>query len=239
MVVQYGQREMAAAGMMPYPITLTRPAERVTDEASPVTVLAPNDPLLTTPNRITDADLRGWVQERAMYMPSTIDPHYQTVIAMNDPGEPPNPGGILARGGGTRQLHLHDARAVPAASRRRSRCGAPVRESARPSDHAAHGRGARGVAVIVRSARSRARRCVALAACGGDGRTVLTVYSPHGKDLLEYYEAGIREGASRRGRAVGGHGLAGSARPPARREGESAGRRLVRRAGRGLRARGE
>jgi iron(III) transport system substrate-binding protein len=27
-----------------------------------------------------------------------------------------------------------------------------------------------------------------LASCGGDGRTVLTVYSPHGKDLLEYYE---------------------------------------------------
>jgi iron(III) transport system substrate-binding protein len=27
-----------------------------------------------------------------------------------------------------------------------------------------------------------------LAACGGDHRTVLTVYSPHGKDLLQYYE---------------------------------------------------
>ena len=31
-----------------------------------------------------------------------------------------------------------------------------------------------------------------LAACsGGDKRTVLTVYSPHGKDLLEYYEQGF------------------------------------------------
>jgi iron(III) transport system substrate-binding protein len=29
------------------------------------------------------------------------------------------------------------------------------------------------------------------AACGGDGRTVLTIYSPHGKDLLEYYEKGF------------------------------------------------
>src|SRR5687768_9757491 len=26
-------------------------------------------------------------------------------------------------------------------------------------------------------------------ACKGDGRTVLTVYSPHGKDLLGYFEA--------------------------------------------------
>ena len=31
------------------------------------------------------------------------------------------------------------------------------------------------------------------AACGGDGRTVLTVYSPHGKELLEYYEAGFEK----------------------------------------------
>jgi len=95
MVVQYGQREMMEPGMMPYPIGLTSPAARVTNEASPIRVLAPNDPLLTTPNRITDADWRGWVQDRALYMPSTIDPHYQTVIATNDPGEPPNPGGIL------------------------------------------------------------------------------------------------------------------------------------------------
>jgi LmbE family N-acetylglucosaminyl deacetylase len=95
MVVQYGQGEMAHPGMMPYLITLSSPAARVTDEASPITVLAPNDPLLSTPNRITDADWRGWVQDRALYMPSIIDPHYQTVIATNDPGEPPNPGGIL------------------------------------------------------------------------------------------------------------------------------------------------
>jgi hypothetical protein len=95
MVVQYGQGEMAQPEMMPYPIALTSPAARVTDEASPITVLAPNDPLLSTPNRITDADWRGWVQDRALYMPTTIDAHYQTVIATNDPGEPPNPGGIL------------------------------------------------------------------------------------------------------------------------------------------------
>jgi LmbE family N-acetylglucosaminyl deacetylase len=95
MVVQYGQGEMARPGMMPYPIALSSPAARVTDEASPITVLAPNDPLLSTPNRITDADWKNWVQDRTLYMPSVIDPHYQTVIATNDPGEPPNPGGIL------------------------------------------------------------------------------------------------------------------------------------------------
>ncbi|HXT47108.1 MAG TPA: hypothetical protein VN717_00635, partial [Gemmatimonadaceae bacterium] len=95
MVVQYGQREMMEPGMMPYPIVLSSPAARVTDEASPITVLAPNDPLLATPNRITDADWRGWIQDRALYMPTTFDPHYQTVIATNDPGEPANASGIL------------------------------------------------------------------------------------------------------------------------------------------------
>src|ERR671915_1574548 len=29
---------------------------------------------------------------------------------------------------------------------------------------------------------------VVLAGCGGDGRTVLTIYSPHGKDILEHYK---------------------------------------------------
>ena len=95
MVVQYGQREMMQPGMMPYPIVLSSPAARVTDEASPITVLAPNDPLLSTPNRIGDADWRGWIQDRALYMPTTFDPHYQTVIATNDPDEPANAAGIL------------------------------------------------------------------------------------------------------------------------------------------------
>ena len=35
---------------------------------------------------------------------------------------------------------------------------------------------------------------LALAACSrGDGRTVLTVYSPHGKDLLQFYEQGFEK----------------------------------------------
>jgi LmbE family N-acetylglucosaminyl deacetylase len=95
LVVQYGQNEMQQPGMMPYPVTLTRPAARVTDERAPVTVIAPRSPLLDSPNRITDADFAGWVQERATYMPSTFDQHYSTVLRMNDPGEEPNSAGIL------------------------------------------------------------------------------------------------------------------------------------------------
>jgi iron(III) transport system substrate-binding protein len=38
-----------------------------------------------------------------------------------------------------------------------------------------------------------AAAAVVLAGCGGDGRTVLTVYSPHGKDMLEHYERAFEQ----------------------------------------------
>ena len=45
---------------------------------------------------------------------------------------------------------------------------------------------------MMRGVRRLALATFALAAaCSGDGRTVLTIYSPHGKDLLEYYEKGF------------------------------------------------
>lgn len=95
LVVQYGQNEMQQPGLMPYPITLSRPAARVTDENAPVTITDPRSPLLDSPNRITNADFTGWIQERATYMPSTFDPHYSAMLRMNDPGEEPNGAGIL------------------------------------------------------------------------------------------------------------------------------------------------
>jgi hypothetical protein len=96
MVVQYGQNEMQRPGIMPYPVTLKQPAERVTDENAPVTFTDPSSPLLNAPNKITQADFDGWVQERSTYMPSTFDPRYHTMLSMNDPGEQPNRAAILA-----------------------------------------------------------------------------------------------------------------------------------------------
>lgn len=95
LVVQYGQNEMQRPGVMPYPIALARPAARVTDERAPVTMIEPRNGLLDWPNRISSADFAGWVQERATYMPSTFDPHYSTMLRMNDPGEEPNSAAIL------------------------------------------------------------------------------------------------------------------------------------------------
>jgi LmbE family N-acetylglucosaminyl deacetylase len=95
MVVQYGQNEMPTPGIMPYPITLSRPADRVTDEASPIRFLDPKARVLTYPNAIDSTDFRGWIQDRSLYMPRTHAPEYASVISTNDPGEPANDGGIL------------------------------------------------------------------------------------------------------------------------------------------------
>jgi hypothetical protein len=95
MVVQYGQYEMQNPGMMPFPITLSRPADRVTDESSPIQILDPKARVLSYPNAITEADFAGWLQDRSLYMPRTHAPEYAAVLSTNDPGEKPNDGAVL------------------------------------------------------------------------------------------------------------------------------------------------
>ncbi|MEO6529120.1 MAG: PIG-L family deacetylase [Gemmatimonadaceae bacterium] len=94
-VVQYGQQEMQVPGLLPFPITLERTAQRVTDEKASVRVLDPASRLLSYPNRITAQDFAGWVQERALYMPATADPRWRRLLQMSDPGEPPNDHAVL------------------------------------------------------------------------------------------------------------------------------------------------
>lgn len=95
LAVQYGQYEMMRPGVMPYAVTIARPHDRVTEEVAPVRILDAAAPALNQPNRITAADFDGWVQERGLYMPRTFDEHYKPVLEVNDPGAPPNKGGII------------------------------------------------------------------------------------------------------------------------------------------------
>lgn len=79
----------------PYPFTFGRDDARVTDETAPVKVLAPNSPILNVPNKITEADFGGWVQERGLYFANKWDAKYQTPIETHDAGKPELPGGML------------------------------------------------------------------------------------------------------------------------------------------------
>jgi LmbE family N-acetylglucosaminyl deacetylase len=79
--------------LAPYSLRLSE--ARVTDELAPVTFLVADHPALTTPNKITSADMEGWVQERGIYFPSTWDSHFTPILASGDPGETPLKGGLL------------------------------------------------------------------------------------------------------------------------------------------------
>jgi LmbE family N-acetylglucosaminyl deacetylase len=72
------------------------PPNRVTDETAPVTLLAPDHPAVTTPNRLTAADFDGWVQERGLNFPAVWDEtHYTPILACSDAGEAPLKSGLL------------------------------------------------------------------------------------------------------------------------------------------------
>ena len=94
-IVQYNKYEFPAGGFAPYPVTINRPHDRVTDETAPVTLLAPESPVFAGPNRIGDADFEGWVQERGLYFLGEWDERYTPVMEMADPGEEPKRGGLL------------------------------------------------------------------------------------------------------------------------------------------------
>ncbi len=95
LVVQYQQYPWVDGGFAPLPIEIARPHDRITDETSPVALVAPADPVFTTPNRIGPADFDGWVQERALYLAHAWDPGYRPLLAMKDPDQPEQRGALL------------------------------------------------------------------------------------------------------------------------------------------------
>ena len=77
----------------PYQLEISR--DRVTDENAPIRVLAPSNPLMNIPNKITQKDFQGWVQERGLYFPDKWDTAWTPILSCNDPNEKPLDGGLL------------------------------------------------------------------------------------------------------------------------------------------------
>jgi len=95
LIVQYNQ----STGLFnnghytPYPATEAN--VRVSVEEQPVEILGPEEQVFNWPNKITQKDFDGWVQERGLYFMSQWDPQFKPLLACNDPGEPPQKGGLL------------------------------------------------------------------------------------------------------------------------------------------------
>jgi hypothetical protein len=98
LIVQYNTNSWAgplSSDIGPYKFKITR--NRITDEEAKVNFLLPNHPVLNTPNKISDKDFEGWVQERSIYHAGDWDSNYVAPISMTDPYEM-TVGGISPKG---------------------------------------------------------------------------------------------------------------------------------------------
>ncbi len=94
LVMQYNTlQDMSTTNIGPYPLTLT--SQRTTEEDAKVDFLLPTHKLLNTPNKITDEDFAGWVQERGLYYPVKYDDKYEALFSMHDTNEKPLAGATL------------------------------------------------------------------------------------------------------------------------------------------------
>lgn len=87
--------EFAPSRYAPFPGEMPRNAEEVSEEDSPVEILASDHPALTTPNRITRADFDQWVEQRGSKFWSAWDRAYTPIISTWDQGQTPQKGGWL------------------------------------------------------------------------------------------------------------------------------------------------
>jgi LmbE family N-acetylglucosaminyl deacetylase len=92
-IVQYQTLASEGVTFTPYPAKLSR--ARVVDETAPVTILKPAHPIFRWPNRITEKDFSGWVQERGLYFLEQWDEQFTPLLESHDPGEPPQRGGMV------------------------------------------------------------------------------------------------------------------------------------------------
>ncbi|MBL0056540.1 MAG: PIG-L family deacetylase [Chitinophagaceae bacterium] len=96
LLVQYNTNNSIGpvrAKISPYPFNISR--NRITDEEAKVNFLLPDHPALNTPNKITEKDFDGWIQERSTYHAEKIDSNYQRILSMKDPGETEQDGSLI------------------------------------------------------------------------------------------------------------------------------------------------
>ena len=89
-IVQYNKMEFNQADYGPYPAKVS--GNRVCDETVPVKILAPENAVFHTPNKIGAGTWANWVQERGLYFLGDKDAKYIDLISMTDsfkdnPGE--------------------------------------------------------------------------------------------------------------------------------------------------------
>lgn len=93
-VVQYNTPEFDH-DFGPYPYVMGNNPEEVTDEVSKVIILIPTHPVFNWPNKITEKDFTGWVEERGSKWLKSWAPQYQALLETHDQDQEPQSGGLL------------------------------------------------------------------------------------------------------------------------------------------------
>lgn len=94
MIVQYNTTDdLVTKDIAPYPLKISR--DRVTEENAEVRFLAPTNPVLNYPNKITSEDFKGWKQEQGLYYPNEWDKAFTPILSANDKGETAKNGALL------------------------------------------------------------------------------------------------------------------------------------------------
>jgi LmbE family N-acetylglucosaminyl deacetylase len=95
MIVLYNTFELVPNQFAPFPGELLASAEEVSEEDSPITILAPTDQAFNWPNKITVTDFNDWVEQRGSKFWTSWDKAYTPMISTFDKGQAPQPGGWL------------------------------------------------------------------------------------------------------------------------------------------------
>ena len=94
LIVQYTTPwQLRTDRLSPYDMTISR--FRVTDHEAEMRFLAPDHQVLNYPNKITDADFEGWVQERGLYFAGEWGDEFTAIFGSNDPNEQSRDGSLV------------------------------------------------------------------------------------------------------------------------------------------------
>ena len=96
LIILYQTQEFVPNDMAAHPAELPRGAQEVSEQDSPVRILAPDHPLLTTPNAISLADFDHWIEQRGSKFFTEWDAAYTPLVETQDTGQDPQQGIWLA-----------------------------------------------------------------------------------------------------------------------------------------------
>lgn len=95
LIVQYNTSRSVVVddNLAPYMLELSR--DRITDENAKVSFLNKDHEVLNYPNKITDKDFDGWVQERGLYFPNKWGKEFSPILSFQENGDAPMEGSLL------------------------------------------------------------------------------------------------------------------------------------------------